>query len=84
MASLRSRVVEFYTGKGVAGALVSVGGINVLTDTNGDFAITVSPGSWRLQVVHRDFQAYVTLVNLPLNIAYSLPAIRIRSVVRPL
>ncbi len=85
MASLRGRVVEFYTGRGVAGAVVSMGGRTAITDANGYFTVEVPQGSWTLQVAHRDFQAYSSAMSLPQNIAYTLQApIRILSVVRPL
>jgi len=85
MATLQGRIVETYTGRGVSGVLVSMGGATAITDANGGFTIQAPPGNWTLQAVHRDFQAYSQPMRLPQNMAYTLQApIRIRSVVRPL
>lgn len=85
MPTLQGRVTEFYTGRGVPGVLVSMGGSTALTDANGYFTVQAPLGNWTLQVVHRDFQAYSQPMNLPQNMAYTLQApIRIRSVVRAL
>ena len=86
MASLRGQIVEFYTGRGVPGVLVTLGAATAVTDQNGNFTFALVPsGSYTLQAIHRDFQTYATVLSLPQNLAYTLPApIRVMSVVRAL
>jgi len=85
MTSLQGKIVEFYSGRGVADALVSMGGATALTDANGNFIIQVPPGRWTLQIAHRNFRTYASSMNLSQNMAYTLQTpIKIMSVVRAL
>lgn len=86
MASLQGKIIEFYTGRGVSGALVSLAGRTAVTDANGIFTLVNIPvGYHDLQVLHRDFHTHVQSLGVTQERAFSLPApIRIMSVVRPL
>lgn len=86
MASLRGRIIEFYTGRSVAGALVVLDGQTAIADANGYFTfLSVPPRSYTLQITHRDFKPYATALNLSQNMAYNLPEpIKVMSVVRAL
>lgn len=85
MATLQGRIVEFYSGQSVAGAVVRVGSASAMTDGNGFFYISNAPGGLQVvEVIHRSLEPWRFQVNFDPNGAYDIGTITAQSRVRAL
>lgn len=58
--------------------MVSAGAASAVTDSQGRFTLTVPPGNYVLQTMHRDFQSFTGDMAVSQNISYSVGDIAVR------
>lgn len=79
MPSIQGRVLEVYTRRPVQGAVIVVGNLSTVTDSQGRFSMTVPVGTISLQVSHPEFHPYITSLNLPREMPYNVGTINLQS-----
>jgi len=82
--SIQGKVLEYWSGRPVAGAVVSAGGRTAVTDSSGMFSLEVPLGVVSLSVTHGDFHPFVTSLNVTTPKPFNVGTIRLQSKVRAL
>ena len=78
-ASIVGRIVEYYSHKAVAGAVVIADGRTTVSDANGRFSLLVPLKSVTLKVAHPAFYDYSTQINASAPVAYDVGTLTIQS-----
>ena len=84
MPSIQGKVLEYWSGRSVAGAIVSAGGRTAVTDAAGMFSLEVPLGVVSLSVTHGDFHPFITSLNVTAPKPFNIGTIRLQSKVRAL
>jgi len=84
MASIQGRIVEYWSGRSVPGAVVSAGGRTAVTDSSGMFSLEVPLGPVSLGVSHGDFYPFVTSLNITSPKPFNIGVIKLQSKVKAL
>lgn len=84
MPSISGQVVEYWSKKVVVGAVVEAAGRTAVTDSAGRFSLVLPIGIVDLRVIHEDFHAYTTTLNLTREVSYNVGQITLQSVIRAL
>ena len=82
--SIQGKVLEYWSGRPVAGAVVSAGGRTAVTDSSGMFSLEVPLGVVSMSVTHGDFHPFVTSLNVTTPKPFNVGTIRLQSKVRAL
>jgi len=82
--SIQGKVLEYWTSRPVAGAVVSAGGRTAVTDSAGMFSLEVPLGVVSLSVTHGDFHPFVTSLNITSPRPFNIGVIKLQSKVRAL
>ena len=82
--SVQGRVVEYWSQRGVPGAIVSAGGKTAVTDSSGMFSLEVPLGVVSMSVTHGDFHPFVTSLNITSPKPFNIGVIKLQSKVRAL
>ena len=84
-SNLSGRVVNYFTGQPVVGAVVSIDGISTGTDVDGRFQfIAVESRVHTLKVLHRDYESHQMFVDLSRPGSYALEPVRVKPIFYPL
>ena len=84
MASIQGRVVEYWTRRGVQGAVVQAGGRTGVTDASGGFSLEVPIGVLTVRVTHPQFHDYTTSLNITAQRPFNAGDLTMQSKVRAL
>ena len=84
MASIQGRIVEYWTRRGVQGAVVQAGGRTAVTGASGGFSLEVPLGVLTVKVTHPQFHDYTTSLNITAQRPFNVGDITIQSRVRAL
>ena len=84
MASIQGRVVEYWTHRGVQGAVVQAGGRTAVTDASGGFSLEVPMGVLTVRVTHPQFHGYTTSLNITAQRPFNIGEVTMQSKVRAL
>jgi len=84
VAFIEGRVVEYYTGRPIPNALVTVDSISTVTDSQGRFRVELAPRVYRVTIYHKDFETVTLTANLLTVAALNLGDIRVKGILRPL
>ena len=84
MASIQGRIVEYWSQRGVPGAVVSAGGRTAVTDSAGTFSLEVPLGVVSMSVTDGDFHPFVTSLNITSPRPFNIGVIKLQSKVRAL
>ena len=82
--SIQGKIVEYYSRRGVPGAIVIVNNRTTLTDASGRFSMEVPMGTLVIKVTKGGFHPYATSLNITSPTAYDIGVITIQSMVRAL
>ena len=84
MASIQGRILEYWTRRGVQGAVVQAGGRTTLTDSAGGFSLEVPMGVLTVRVTHPEFHDYAASLNITAQRPFNVGDITMQSRVRAL
>ena len=84
MASIQGKITEYWSQRGVAGAVVSAGGKTAVTDSSGMFSLEVPIGVVSLSVTHMDFHPFITSLNITSPRPFNIGVIKLQSKVKAL
>jgi len=84
LASIQGRILEYWTKRGVQGAVVQAGGRTTLTDSAGGFSLEVPLGVLTVKVTHPQFHDYTSSLNITAPRPFNVGDITIQSRVRAL
>ena len=82
--SIQGKTVEYWSRRGVPGAVVSAGGKTTVTDSAGTFSLELPLGAVSLSVSHGDFYTFTTSLNLTGPKPFNIGVISLQSKVRAL
>jgi hypothetical protein len=82
--SIQGKVLEYWSGRPVSGAIVSAGGRTAVTDSAGMFSLEVPLGVVSMSVTHGDFHPFVTSLNITSPRPFNIGVIKLQSKVRAL
>ena len=82
--SIQGRVVEYWTRRGVQGAVVQAGGRTTVTDASGGFSLEVPMGVLTVKVTHPQFHDYTTSLNITAQRPFNVGDLTMQSKVRAL
>ena len=84
MPVITGRVVEYWTRKPVAGAVIISPTATTVTDSTGHFSLEAPLGTVRIEVSHPDFHPYITNINVSTPTTLDIGTITLQGVLRPL
>lgn len=79
--SYSGRVIEEFSNKPLAGAMVVVGSKAVQTDVNGNFSLTADCGFQNVKVMLKDHETYTAK---PLIMNFGVLQVKLKPIVKPL
>ena len=84
MASIQGRIVEYWTRRGVQGAVVQAGGRTAVTGASGGFSLEVPLGVLTVKVTHPQFHDYTSSLNITAQQPFNIGEVTMQSKVRAL
>lgn len=85
MSDVSGQVTDYFTGRPVVGATILFGNYIATTDVNGNYFLVNLPiGTYTIKILHRDYETTFSSMNLTIDQAYTLKALRIKPIFRAL
>jgi len=84
MASIQGKVCEYWTKRGIPGAVVQADGRTAVTDASGGFSLEVPMGMISMKVTHPQFHDYISSLNITAQKPFNIGTVTMQSKVTAL